>query len=397
VTDRSPALPLLAARAARRALANNPEDANAYLRLGQAYLTLRNDSPEHSHEGLLPPLAMLRHVQIATDLEQALVLYPDLEAAHENLATLYLEHQFFDAALEHRRARLRLVRQSLAGGTRSRGPSEALAAEAAQLEKSVADLETLVQDRQNQFAIRSDGLGDKPLRKAELALSLGLPLKALDDVLLRSQVLLFGPEGARLELQLLLLLGRAEEAREKLDDPGVKESRHLLDTIDLPGVGPHGEAVVFHFPAYEWLAGCQAAATGDYDRAAAAFAEGATIMSGAIDTQLKKVRLLLLAATPSEVGLMSAPQASFFPALAAHKDLGPALGLLGELATQRACQADLNVVSGLVELERGRPIMAQRHFEEALQLCKPGGLGEYFVGRPLAVSYLQRLRAAARR
>src|SRR5206468_681819 len=82
---RPPALPLLAVRAARRAVAVNPEDANAWLRLGQAYLLLRNVTGERSGEGLLPPLAQLRHVQIVTALEQAVRLDPDVEVAHHEL------------------------------------------------------------------------------------------------------------------------------------------------------------------------------------------------------------------------------------------------------------------------------------------------------------------------
>src|SRR5207248_5557810 len=109
--ERSPALPLLAVRAARRAVAANPEDANAWLRLGQAYLLLRNLTCERSGEGLLPPLAQLRHVQVATALEQAVRLNPDHEAAHRALYELYGQ-RYLDQALEHRREELRLSRRA---------------------------------------------------------------------------------------------------------------------------------------------------------------------------------------------------------------------------------------------------------------------------------------------
>src|SRR5262249_57799152 len=92
--QRSPALPLLAVRAARRAVAANPEDGNAWLRLGQAYVLLRDETCERSAHRERTPLAQLRQVQIATALEQALRLDPDLEAAHHELAHLYGESNF---------------------------------------------------------------------------------------------------------------------------------------------------------------------------------------------------------------------------------------------------------------------------------------------------------------
>jgi hypothetical protein len=52
-----PAWPLLAIRAARLALAANPEDANAYLRLGQAYQALWNLTGERTLSRANPLLA----------------------------------------------------------------------------------------------------------------------------------------------------------------------------------------------------------------------------------------------------------------------------------------------------------------------------------------------------
>ena len=108
---------ILAVRAARLALAANPDDKNAWLRLGQAYHTLHRATDERPSSGQSPLLDLLRHVQIATALEHALVLDPDLEQAHEGLSRLYGEQNFVDAALEHRRHALRLMRL----GRRPRG------------------------------------------------------------------------------------------------------------------------------------------------------------------------------------------------------------------------------------------------------------------------------------
>src|SRR5262249_46295184 len=109
LVERSPALPLLTVRAARRAVAANPHDANAWLCLGQAYALLRDTTRERSAEGMLPPLVQVRHVQIVTALEQAVRLNPDLEGAHYELKFLYGQRNHLDVALEHQKEELRIT------------------------------------------------------------------------------------------------------------------------------------------------------------------------------------------------------------------------------------------------------------------------------------------------
>src|SRR5207245_1330144 len=99
-------LPLLAVRAARRAVAANPDDANAHLWLAVAYMDLRDKTVERSLGRTLAPLLMVRRAQAAAALLHALKLNPDLEAAHERLAELYEEAHFLDAALDRRRDQL---------------------------------------------------------------------------------------------------------------------------------------------------------------------------------------------------------------------------------------------------------------------------------------------------
>src|SRR5579875_3062835 len=85
ITPPLPLLPseplLLAVRAARRALAANPDDARAFLLLGEAYFRLARQTQEATWQALLPPLASLRQAQILTALEQAATLRPDLDQA----------------------------------------------------------------------------------------------------------------------------------------------------------------------------------------------------------------------------------------------------------------------------------------------------------------------------
>src|SRR5581483_5991587 len=82
---------LLAVRAARRALAANPDDAGAFLLLGEAYLRLARQTREEGWQALLPGLAAVRHAQALTALEQAALRGPDLDEAHALLAQLYYE------------------------------------------------------------------------------------------------------------------------------------------------------------------------------------------------------------------------------------------------------------------------------------------------------------------
>src|SRR5204863_998477 len=112
-------------RAARRALAANPDDGGAFLLLGEAYLRLERQTREQSWHDLLPTLAAIRQVQARTALEQAVLLRPDLYQAHTLLARLCYEAGDLDRALDHSRARVRIAEQQVRQG----GPEAAPAGE----------------------------------------------------------------------------------------------------------------------------------------------------------------------------------------------------------------------------------------------------------------------------
>src|SRR5262249_46264079 len=76
--DTPPALLSLGVRAARRALADNPADAQAYLVLGQCYLRLIHDTRERAWGRLFPELVQLRYAQASAALHQAVSLKPNL-------------------------------------------------------------------------------------------------------------------------------------------------------------------------------------------------------------------------------------------------------------------------------------------------------------------------------
>jgi hypothetical protein len=389
--ERPPALPLLTVRAARRALAEDPQDSNAYLRLAEAYRILRDETCERSREERLPPLAMLRHVQVVTALEQALVLNPDLEAAHQHLADLYYERRYLDLSLEHRRALLALARRRK---TRPGEAAEEQAHRLAQLEDQVLELETFVGEQQNKYAVAAEQLRDNPLRRAQLALGLGLARTALDDVLLKSRVLLFGTEGAKLELELLLATGRVEEARGKLEDEEMRQSRETLGFYELPGADASGRPAPYELPAYEWLRCCQAAATGDYDLFAAELEQVTSSMERESRQRLRDIRRALPQAVGKEV-VYRVQHGLPVPYFLAHTIREEYTKSLAQTFRLQAAAADLEVLAGVVALERGQPAAARRHLEQALAHCPPGSDPDpYFAGRPIAQSYLPRLKAA---
>jgi hypothetical protein len=387
--ERPPALPLLAIRATRRALAENPDDAGAYLRLAHAYRMLRDETCEHSREGRLPPLAMLRHVQIVTALTRALQLNPNLEAAHQNLAELYSERRYLDIALEHQRAALALARR---GKPLPGEDADKFNRRLSQAEDQVRALEDVVLEQQNQFAVQAELLRDNPLGRAQLALSLGLSLKALDDVLLKSDVLLFGTAGARLELELMLTMGRVEEAGAQLSLPELQEAGQTLGFYDIPGVDVFGQISLRSFPAYEWLVCCQAVAVGDYDRAAAVLQK----MSGQKQTDrtrnLRNLRRMLPALLTTELGAKAQPEGIVFQFMA-QNDREQAMELLAQTYRLQGEQADLYVMAGMLDLESGLPQAARPNLEKGLALYPTDAETALFsAGRALARDYLQRLR-----
>ena len=376
-----PAPALLAVRAARRALADCPDDGRAWLALGQAYVALGRLTREPISE--LPPLAMLRFVQTTTALHAALIRNPNLESAHRVLADLYRERGYLDAELVHRRA-LALLAQELGAAPGDEDAIDRIAL----IQQASDELERTVQDRRQLFIVRSRSMSDNPLAQAREALGLGLALEALDGVLLKSQAVLFGKEGAKLQLELMLELGRADAARELIEDPDMRATRLALGIQELPPTSPSG--AVYRLGAYDWLRACQAAAAGDYDRAAEALSALTQQMRAEEEAAVPQLSRAVAIALAAEIGVSAPP----FPLLLAAQGrdtllrpshvLKPALGLRSE-------RADLSVLAALLELERGRPARAEALLQTALELTS-----EPFAARSLAQAYLYRIRATRR-
>jgi hypothetical protein len=381
-------LPLLAVRAARLALAANPDDKNAWLCLGQSYHTLHRTTDERSTSGHFALLDLLRHVQIGTALEHALMLDPDLEPAHEGLSRLYGERMFLDAALDHGRHALRLTRRGPRWGETVKDFSERLKAE----EAAVNRLEQVVQDHKNEYAIRSRPMSGDPLGRAKLALSLGLAQLALDEVLLKSPVQAFMGEGARLELELLLQFGRAEGVREMLDDPEMRESKSKLEFCRVPAPARPGYLPMYRLPAFEWLRFLQTAASGDYALAAEAFHDLVSPLADISQRGRNQARSALPIVLATELGLAAEPRLKFqrIVVQGERRDLTRYLTEVSFLSKQRA---DLYVLAGLLATERGSPVVARQSFDAAFTAAAEGDPDGNFVAAPLAAAYRRRLEA----
>ncbi|MGH7173182.1 MAG: hypothetical protein ACRELG_23110, partial [Gemmataceae bacterium] len=359
---------LLAVRAARRALFANPEDAGAFLLLGEAYLRLSTRTREQNWQAILPSLAAVRREQTLTALEQAVLLRPELDQAHALLADLYTQARQWDRALDHLRARLQIAEQQLKDGS-----AKAVAAEQRRLalQADVQTMQRLVRRAEEIYAVNTEGQTDpsRVVNRAQVALRHGLARKAL-EMLLASHPAIFGTAGVDLQLDLMLKAGRAYEVRAWLEP----QHEHQLGAS-----------------RYHSLQAQAAAACGDY---AAADAE--------LDALCQPLRSLPLS-PQQEVPVRSAAAlraawAALTPPVAGEGAAGlariafsqfKALEPLGAPVARMRQEADWRVLRGLLALEAGAVETARRHFRTALAMwdsdnraASGGGLD--FPTRPIA-------------
>lgn len=191
-----------AVRAARRAVAENPNDSSSHYTLARAYTTLANNTVEYRWSGRegVPQIRRVRQVQASAALNNALALNPRLAPAHRDLANLYRTIGCLDLAVEHMRAYHALSPQW--GGPPKSGPaSESMTAELNQWVK-------LLEDRTGSY--QRDSVKMSISDRALLAVRLELGGLAR-SILLKSDVSAFGAQGVELELDLLLRTGRPRE------------------------------------------------------------------------------------------------------------------------------------------------------------------------------------------
>jgi tetratricopeptide (TPR) repeat protein len=227
VQDTGPSAALvLAVRAGRRAVAANPEDANAYRELGLAYRRLWENQEVLSHYSRLQ---QLRQIQAVTAFQNALTLNPDDLSVHYNLAMIYQQSyvelfwrinsraesatSFIDLEIDHRREYLRLVRAAGPLTVVSPDGSETRKETPDEFAKRMESLERNLKQREKEvdFQGRLDDYERKaankaPLEKAKMAVANGLVKHALE--VLRELPAPLAPEARDLAISLYLATGQ---------------------------------------------------------------------------------------------------------------------------------------------------------------------------------------------
>src|SRR5262249_14779587 len=155
---------------------------------------------------------------------QAVTLMPDMELAHAALKELYSRLGYRDLVLKHMTEEIRLSKRA---GPRVGESEKDYIERVKNMEEVHKQWDKGVKDDQNKFAVKAGGGTMRPHQKAVAALQLGLVDQAL-DILTASDSLEFGVEGAKLELDLLLSVGRIRDLRTMVapDDPA---ERQMMD------------------------------------------------------------------------------------------------------------------------------------------------------------------------
>src|SRR5262249_27966445 len=153
------------------ALAANPDDAQAYLVLGECYRLLLEATRERAWARYMPELVQLRWAQATTALNRAVALNPRLATAHLRLHELYRQMGYLDLALNHLGTYLELARKARRAGAEPTPEEDRLQEELPRLAKGV-------ESRNKEYAEAAPNL--RVLDRALLASRAGLAGKARD-------------------------------------------------------------------------------------------------------------------------------------------------------------------------------------------------------------------------
>jgi hypothetical protein len=364
--DAPPALLYLAVRAARRAVAADPNDYKAYGSLGASYMLLRQATRERAWVDRLPPIGELRSAQASAALNRAVALKPDYAEARRQLGELYLELGYEDLALEQLAAHLQLMQS---GGPRGGDPRE-FRAQVAQSQVRVNALADAMKKANDDYTLAAAG---KPiLGRVKAALTYGLAGKAR-DMLLESDISAFGQEGMMLEMELLLRTGRARDV--------------------YKWTGPDQQAAPENAVIYHWLRAQALAASGEYALAEEEIAEMAPSAGlgeklppeGPREAMAKAVAFQIMQECPG-AGL---PQQ--LPGVIGRGKFFNALANIGQDLRQNA---NTTVLWGLLALEQGDAVNAKLAFRRALdtwrdEAAAASGAGLDFQGRVIAQQCLE--------
>jgi hypothetical protein len=354
-----PAAPLLALRAIRRAIAENPRYPRNYQVLAELCDAL-NRQEEHwtSYRGELNRTLRLRvevrQIEILTALMTYLDLRPDDAEVQLRVGNMLSQFMHFDAALSHLQQALLHWDDNQPGGddrqlAAARNRKKAL-------EKRVRELEQIVQKQLDAYGLNA--ANKKVLDKVLLATRLKLPQKALELLADMKLETLSNEERLAREfwrIPLLLQLGRAGFLTEPITHPNLAQ-----------------------FRAY------RAAAVGDYVDLDKAFAdmERAQAFNRARETREKTFRyaLALTLQTPVLTGRLTHSAQTL---ILQHVRQTYVTNLV-------AAEAELRTLRGMMALEYGDTAAARRFLDATLRMAAPD---VFFPDRPIAERYLQLLRA----
>jgi tetratricopeptide (TPR) repeat protein len=372
-----PAALYLAIRAARRAVAHDPDEPRGYFLLGEAYFKLENTTRERLWANAFPGLGRIRTVQAITAYHNALRLDPNLATAHDRLFQLFKSMDYKDLALKHLREYLRcLRRQGPSPGETRKEMEKRLARPEGILQNLTRDVEQL----KERFEINSSNL--KVLDRATLAGRMGLAGKAL-DILLDSDISAFGASGMDLELKLLLLTGNADTVRRWMN----KEHENILQAYHWNKVQLHASLGNFALADEELQPLNRLRAL---NRELTLHSAAALILSNGI---LAPIRGGPFQNLPLKVFVAKGAIPLQTYRLLPDED-GVVASLLS-VAQDLTRRARLDVLRGFLALESGRISDAKVRFEQALAvLTRLPDESESTFPRIIAEHFLKMIRAA---
>jgi hypothetical protein len=364
--DAPPEFLWLVIRAARRALGHDPDDVQAYLILGEAYLRLVQATRERTPAQHLPLLEHVHELQASTAFHQALLLDPDLIAAHAGLTLIYRGGGQWDLWQKHLHEVLRLTE------AKGRLPNENLKQWQRRLDllmDEVRQVDEKVSLIRNDFEVAAAKMKIKD--RAVQAQAHGLGGKAL-EILLQADVASLGPNAVRMELELLFVTGRVPEVRAWM----LPEHKNILGSEN-----------------YNFFRILLAATCGDYEQADAELAALSTHYDPPL--HLNNTQLSLRQSIALGVGRF------ILEGRLQRDSLPQFLDAIGNDALVLRKQAEASVLRGLFALERGDTRRAQDFLGAGLKVYQSEaavrtGRGLDFFGRPLAEHYWKMLAAVER-
>jgi tetratricopeptide (TPR) repeat protein len=351
----------LGVRAARRALAVNPADADAYVQLGWTYARLREATREALLMQASPLLADIRRTQMVAAYQDCLRCQPhprNAAKAHEALYGAFQQH-YYDLAAHHLRE-LRSTLQAI-GPAPDQAP-EKFAQTLEAISKRLMPLEEEVKRRQDQYEVSA---ANKPmLEKVRIALEKGLAETALTTLEQAAPGELSSLKEVSIVSQMMALL---------LDMGRLDQARDLL----LPEPDMVGKPVPLHYLDYHVRL---AAARGDYAEADRHLADalkqmrqptaGRPSSSSSAQQIGERVARVLLAEAQRLGGAPRVPTlVQVLPS-----DFWVRRWRLDALETgllEGQQRADWYLLRGCLALEAGRCVEAREHFQLVLATVVP--------------------------